>query len=98
MADRIAHIPPPPKRDDAGHQEDVKYSHLLAKNVDESDIPLGYFRSVRFIGTMVSMSLTVISSYFGFAVPANVLTYINLDIGMIISNLFSSYYLTLAGG
>ncbi|CZR68169.1 related to trichothecene efflux pump [Phialocephala subalpina] len=74
-----AHLPPPPKRDDTGHQEDVKYSHLLAK--EESDIPSGYFRSVRFLGTMISMSLTVVSSYFGFAVPASVLTYINLDIG-----------------
>ncbi|PMD49988.1 trichothecene efflux pump [Hyaloscypha bicolor E] len=75
----LTRIPPAQKRDDTGHQEDVKYAHLLAK--EESDIPPGYFRSVRFLGTMISMSLTVVSSYFGFAVPASVLTYINLDIG-----------------
>lgn len=66
-------------RDDEEHREDVQFALLLAKEMDE--LPPGYFTSVPFVGTMVSMSLTVVSSYFGFAVPASVLTYINMDIG-----------------
>jgi hypothetical protein len=89
----LTRIPPAPKRDDTGHQEDIKYAHLLAR--DESDIPPGYFRSIRFLGTMISMSLTVVSSYFGFAVPASVLTYINLDIGMIHSALLPQSHIVL---
>lgn len=66
-------------RDDAEHREDVQFALLLAKEMDE--LPPGYFTSVPFVGTMVSMSLTVVSAYFGFAVPASVLTFINMDIG-----------------
>jgi len=64
---------------DADYVEDLQYSHMLAKEKDE--ISPEYFRSTIFIGTMVSMSLTVVSSYFGFAVPASVITFINEDIG-----------------
>lgn len=77
----LHHIDIAPRyRDDEGHQEDVKFATLLA--AEEKDIESNYFKSTRFIGTMVSMSLTVVSSYFGFAVPASVLTFINIDIGM----------------
>lgn len=66
-------------RDDTEHREDVKFAGLLATDLE--DLPAAYFTSVPFVGTMISMSLTVVSSYFGFAVPASVLTFINRDIG-----------------
>lgn len=73
-------LPRPKNRDDTEHHEDVRFAELLAKDADK--LPPGYFTSLPFLGTMVSMSLTVVSSYFGFAVPASVLTFINLDIGL----------------
>lgn len=75
----LSEIPVDVRRDDEGHQEDVKIAKLLAN--DQSDMPKGYFTSFRYLGVMFSMSLTVTSAYFGFAVPASVLTFINQDIG-----------------
>jgi hypothetical protein len=68
------------KRDDYGHEEDIKYAKLLAS--DLKDTPPKYFMSVRFIGTIASLTLTVLSAYFGFAVPASVFSFINEDLGM----------------
>lgn len=68
------------KAADAELIEDLQHSQELAK--DKNEISAGYFKSVIFIGTMVSMSITVVSSYFGFAVPASIITFINEDIGM----------------
>ncbi|OAG39150.1 hypothetical protein AYO21_06701 [Fonsecaea monophora] len=66
-------------RHDHEHEEDVEYSRRLAKDVSEVDPR--YFRSARYIGSLVGISLTTMSCYFGFAVPASVLTFINEDIG-----------------
>ncbi|KAH0847595.1 hypothetical protein FOPE_00742 [Fonsecaea pedrosoi] len=73
------HLAKPRDRHDEEYQEDIRIANLLAKEVEE--LPREYFTSIPLVGTMVSMSLTVVSSYFGFAVPASVLTFINLDIG-----------------
>lgn len=45
------------------------------------DLPPGYYRSFGFIGTITALCLGQISCYFGFVMPANVLTIINEDIG-----------------
>ncbi|CAK7234211.1 hypothetical protein SBRCBS47491_008870 [Sporothrix bragantina] len=45
------------------------------------DLPKGYYRSMSFIGTMLALCLGQSSCYFGFVMPANVLTIINEDIG-----------------
>lgn len=66
-------------RVDEEHEQDLKYSHMLAKETEE--ISQQYFMSVNFVGTMVSMSLSVVATYFGFAVPAGVVSFINEDIG-----------------
>ncbi|KIW44763.1 uncharacterized protein PV06_03211 [Exophiala oligosperma] len=66
-------------RHDHEHEEDVECSRRLAKDVSEVDPR--YFRSARYIGSLVGISLTTMSCYFGFAVPASVLTFINEDIG-----------------
>lgn len=68
-------------RHDHEHEEDVECSRRLAKDVSEVDPR--YFRSARYIGSLVGISLTTMSCYFGFAVPASVLTFINEDIGML---------------
>lgn len=66
-------------RFDRDKEEDHIYSQILAK--DTADVPAGYFLSANYIMTMISMSLTVVSTYFGFAVPGSVVSFINADIG-----------------
>ena len=46
-----------------------------------SDLPSGYYRSFSFLGTVLALCLGQICCYFGFVLPANVLTLINEDIG-----------------
>lgn len=65
---------------DKGREDDHMYSQILAQQAAEA--PKEYFFSFHYILTMVSMSLVVVSTYFGFAVPASVVTFINTDIGM----------------
>ncbi|KAJ9640795.1 hypothetical protein H2204_003084 [Knufia peltigerae] len=64
---------------DKGREDDHMYSQILAQQAAEA--PKEYFFSFHYILTMVSMSLVVVSTYFGFAVPASVVTFINTDIG-----------------
>ncbi|CAK7198490.1 hypothetical protein SEUCBS139899_001151 [Sporothrix eucalyptigena] len=45
------------------------------------DLPAGYYRSFNFIGTITALCFGQISCYFGFVMPANILTIINEDIG-----------------
>jgi hypothetical protein len=45
------------------------------------DLPLGYYRSFSFIGTILALCLGQICCYFGFILPTNVLSIINDDIG-----------------
>lgn len=76
---QVEHLARAHKAVDAELIEDIQHSQMLAKS--SKDIDERYFRSPLFIGTLVSLSLTVVSSYFGFAVPASVITLINADIG-----------------
>lgn len=64
---------------DQAREDDHMYSQILAKKAAE--VPQQYFFSAQYILTMISMSLVVVSTYFGFAVPASVVTFINADIG-----------------
>ncbi|KAK4941407.1 hypothetical protein LTR10_018676 [Elasticomyces elasticus] len=45
------------------------------------DLPPGYYRSWQFVGTVVALCLGQICCYFGFVLPANVLSIINDDVG-----------------
>ncbi|KAL4894250.1 fungal trichothecene efflux pump [Aspergillus ambiguus] len=45
------------------------------------NLPNNYYRSLNFIGTIVALCLGSISNYLGYVLPANVLTFINQDIG-----------------
>lgn len=45
------------------------------------DLPKGYYLSKNFIGTLLGLCLGQTSCYFGFIMPANVLTIINDDLG-----------------
>lgn len=64
---------------DQGREDDHMYSQMLADKAAE--VPQQYFFSAQYILTMISMSLVVVSTYFGFAVPASVVPFINADIG-----------------
>jgi hypothetical protein len=41
----------------------------------------GYYRSLRFIGTLWGISLSICTAYAAWVMPAGILTYINNDIG-----------------
>lgn len=45
------------------------------------DLPEGYFRSARFIGSVTGVCLMAISLYLGFVLPANTLLVMNEDLG-----------------
>ncbi|KAJ9310837.1 hypothetical protein DTO271D3_8880 [Paecilomyces variotii] len=46
-----------------------------------NDLPLGYFYSKNFIGSVAGVCLMAISLYLGYVLPANTLTTINEDLG-----------------
>ncbi|KAH9902349.1 fungal trichothecene efflux pump [Xylariomycetidae sp. FL2044] len=49
--------------------------------IDVNQLPKGYYRSPRFLGTYLAVSINLMSSTGGFAFIAPVITQINLDIG-----------------
>jgi hypothetical protein len=49
--------------------------------IDEVDLPDGYFRSLYFWGSMVSIGLSVACGVAGFSFVAPILSFINADIG-----------------
>lgn len=65
------------------------------------DLPPGYYRKPKFIGTMLAVSLGYISTTIAYLIPANLLTIINEDIGpspnytwfAIVVSLLSSFYI-----
>lgn len=48
---------------------------------DYRDLPDGYYRSSKFIGSFVGVILMAWSLYVGYVLPANTLSIINADIG-----------------
>ncbi|CAI7580078.1 unnamed protein product [Penicillium manginii] len=46
-----------------------------------TNLPKNYYRSFGFIGTIIALCLGNISNYLGYVLPANLLTYIDEDIG-----------------
>ena len=47
----------------------------------QQDLPAHYYRSPKFIGTLVATCLAQISGYLGWVLPANTLSLINLALG-----------------
>ncbi|OAL40510.1 hypothetical protein AYO20_00246 [Fonsecaea nubica] len=78
-----------------GREEDHMYSQRLAEAAGK--MPQQYFISPNYILTMISMSLVVVSTYFGFAVPASVVTFINADIGRLSDKFGRRYFVLVAG-
>ncbi|KAF2474847.1 fungal trichothecene efflux pump [Lindgomyces ingoldianus] len=52
-----------------------------AKGGDLSDMPEGYYRSWRFIGSVAAVAFMAQGLYLGYILPANTITLINADIG-----------------
>lgn len=75
-----------PSQADRQHEEDHIYSQILAR--ETTDVPMEYFLGANYVLTMVLMSLVVVSAYFGFAVPASVVMFINADIGTSSKHIF----------
>lgn len=50
-------------------------------SIDEVNLPDGYFRSLYFWGSMVSIGLSVACGVAGFSLVAPILSFINADIG-----------------
>jgi hypothetical protein len=48
-----------------------------------TDLPPGYYRSPQFVGSIIGVILMANSLYLGFVLPANTLTVINADIGLL---------------
>ncbi|CAK7234355.1 hypothetical protein SCUCBS95973_008907 [Sporothrix curviconia] len=49
--------------------------------VDEADLPMGYFRSPPFLGSMLAIGVSFACGVGGFAFAAPILSYIDADIG-----------------
>jgi hypothetical protein len=58
--------------------DDVTGKHF---SVDEINLPDGYFKSLYFWGSMVSVGLSVACGVAGFSLVAPILSFINPDIG-----------------
>lgn len=84
-----------PSHIDRQHEEDHMYSQNLAR--ETADVPMEYFLGANYVLTMISMSLVVVSAYFGFAVPASVVTFINADIGTSNKHIFIYLLYTAEG-
>ena len=67
-------------------REDVKGRDFT---VLEAEIPPGYFRSARFIGSMFAIGSAFGCGVAGFTFAAPILSYINADIGPGISTIIS---------
>ena len=63
---------------------------------DYHDLPDGYYRSPKFIGTFIGVVFMAWSLYVGYVLPANTLAIINADLGMLpMDLLLSSISLTV---
>ncbi|TPX10672.1 uncharacterized protein E0L32_008406 [Thyridium curvatum] len=59
----------------------IDYIDARAVGGDLEEMPLGYFMSVQFIGTLTAQCLASICAYLGWVLPANTLALINADLG-----------------
>ncbi|KAF7554035.1 hypothetical protein G7Z17_g3246 [Cylindrodendrum hubeiense] len=59
----------------------VEYVDKHALGGDYDRMPVGYYKSPQFIGTLAAQCLASICAYLGWVLPANTLTLINADIG-----------------
>ncbi|KAH7175466.1 fungal trichothecene efflux pump [Dactylonectria macrodidyma] len=59
----------------------VEYVDKHALGGEYDSMPVGYYRSPQFLGTLAAQSLASICAYLGWVLPANTLTLINADIG-----------------
>ncbi|CAK7218227.1 hypothetical protein SEUCBS140593_003475 [Sporothrix eucalyptigena] len=55
--------------------------NIASAAIGTDNLPPGYFYSLRFLATMVAVTLMNVSLYVGYVLPINVLTIINTDIG-----------------
>lgn len=49
--------------------------------VNLEELPAGYYRSTKFIGSLAAVCLMAISLFLGYSLPVNSLTAINADLG-----------------
>lgn len=80
--DVIDHVPsvvPDTQSDDSELDGAEVAKEAIGGTVEE--LPPGYFRSANFVCTVIALCLGQICCYFGFVLPANVLSIINEDIG-----------------
>ena len=74
-----------PSQSSGGH--DIKDDHHVGEvigrdfTVNDADIPVGYFRSFNFLGSMFAIGLSFGCGVGGFTLAAPILTIINNDIG-----------------
>ncbi|KAK7421279.1 hypothetical protein QQZ08_009995 [Neonectria magnoliae] len=59
----------------------IEYVDKHALGGDFEDMPVGYYKSPQFLGTLAAQCLASIIAYLGWVLPANTLTLINADIG-----------------
>ncbi|KAF4465823.1 trichothecene efflux pump [Fusarium albosuccineum] len=59
----------------------VEYVDKNALGGEVDKMPMGYYTSFQFLGTLAAQSLASICAYLGWVLPANTLTLINADIG-----------------
>ncbi|KAF7561424.1 hypothetical protein G7046_g2702 [Stylonectria norvegica] len=78
----------PELSDGKGETEKVVYADGTVEFVDRhalggdvQSMPVGYYRSPQFIGTVAAQMLASICAYLGWVLPANTLSLINADIG-----------------
>ncbi|PMD55689.1 siderophore iron transporter [Hyaloscypha bicolor E] len=62
------------------------------------DLPTGYYRSPKFVGSIIGVILMANSLYLGFVLPANILSVIDADIGPDPNYLLISTAFTLTAG
>jgi hypothetical protein len=65
---------------DEGQLVDYQLSNALAR--EKEDLQSGYFWRLPIVGSIMSVSIAVVATYWGFSPPAAILTYINADLGM----------------
>jgi hypothetical protein len=74
----VGHQSPRSNSHDDGDVNNVTGKHF---EIDEMNLPDGYFKSLYFWGSMVSIGLSVSCGVAGFSFVAPILSFINADIG-----------------
>lgn len=63
------------------HHHRLEHEVPINTGVDTDQIQPGYWRSPRFIGSCIAIIFQGNSLFFGYAVPTNLLSVINADLG-----------------